>query len=817
MVLMALSSAAFASTPAATVIEGALTSTGGGAAADGTYDMTFKIYAGASGGSAIWSEGPLKVVVSKGQFRWALGSKTPLNISKLHATKTPHLSIKIGADPELARRPLRSVIFALHAGSADKLMCTGCVSGGQIANGSIAASKVGFTYAGSTTKGGPAKDLACTGCVSVKEMKFDGGINLGGFSLKAKNGTFTGGIAAATVTATTFLGDGSKLTGIKIPSGECKTKGYVVKGINPDGSLKCVKAMDPSALPKDGLNEISNNLLSNQFTDTIHATQKMVPIPDNTGSDGVSTIAFPNIGIAQTFSMSVHFENTDLSKVAAVVLPHNDKKVGWTLCDPCGTKSQKIYKKTFTPTAKPKSGDIAKMIGTNIQGLWTLKVTDTSFCQPQIQSDLKWCKVATKSDGWIATWSIKIQTLSNQKINATGNVHVAGELKGKDNGHGTTSGPLKIGSDLSVAGNINLGGQVKVGNHALSNTIAHGRGAYSVVYLLRSPTYCPKGFNLQKFDDLRGPNNYVYVHITKGGVSIGGTNGQSYGGTQQYTRIPRNTSWNNYFCWKTFESPADNAYTSVIVNNGTTSASTCPTGYYYIPSIETRGSGDETYLTMSQNGMWMGYQNSWSYGANSYQLRGGYLRRQWDDSQTKGACVRHFGVNDGSEFEAGAFPIFMLMRNNSQCPKGFHQRTSKQMSSSNGHNYMSFIGAGHVAGTYNGWGHGGAKYFYMSPHQNNYKVMCFKMLPRRGAPSVETYTSHYNTGACLKGFKQFSLDNLRRADSSTAHMYKTDHAMVIGGLTGVTNPTDNADGWHYHYWSSYQKKLCMRLHNVSWP
>ena len=75
----------------------------------------------------------------------------------------------------------------------------------------------------------------CTGCVDVSDIKFNGDVDLGANSLKSKNGTFSGDVTAATVTATSFVGDGSKLTGIKTPSGECNTAGEVVKGINADG------------------------------------------------------------------------------------------------------------------------------------------------------------------------------------------------------------------------------------------------------------------------------------------------------------------------------------------------------------------------------------------------------------------------------------------------------------------------------------------------------------------------------------------------------------------------------------------------------
>ena len=150
--LLMVATSAAAVTPTSTAVEGFLLSSGGGAAADGTYDMSFKVYPNSSTTTAVWSEGPVKVTVAKGQFFWALGSKTKLDIAKISATATPFLGIKIGADPELPRRALHSTLFALHANSADKLTCTGCVSASQVANGGISAAKVGFNYAGSTTK-----------------------------------------------------------------------------------------------------------------------------------------------------------------------------------------------------------------------------------------------------------------------------------------------------------------------------------------------------------------------------------------------------------------------------------------------------------------------------------------------------------------------------------------------------------------------------------------------------------------------------------------------------------------------------------------
>ncbi|MCB9739072.1 MAG: TLD domain-containing protein [Deltaproteobacteria bacterium] len=463
-VLLAVPTAAMAAAPATSLVEGVLTSSGGSAAADGDYDITFSIYDAQSSGTQLWTEGPVKVKVAGGRFSHALGSSTAIDAGKLAAAKGQWLTLKVGSDPELPAQPLHSTVFAMHALSADKLSCDGCVAGDQIANGSLAAAKMGFNFAGSSTKGGPALDVACTACVGVSELKFDGDVDLGGNSLKAANGTFSGDVSAKTVTATSFVGDGSKLTGLKTPAGECKNAGEVVKGINADGSLKCVAALDPTALPKDGLNEISNDLLSNQFTDTI-AGQSDVAIPDNTGADANATLDFPDIGISQDFELTVEVINTDFSTVSLTVLPPDDKKTGWTLCDPCGDKDSKSYKKVFNSQNLPKSGDLKAWIGANPKGLWNLKALDTSYCIPQAPGNAAICD--TKVDGKIVKWSIALKTLSNQKVNLNGDLYVAGKLWGKDNGHGKAGGPVVLG------GGVKLGDETATCDASLAGTMRY--------------------------------------------------------------------------------------------------------------------------------------------------------------------------------------------------------------------------------------------------------------------------------------------------------------------------------------------------------
>ena len=404
--------AAHAVMPQQVQVEGLLTSSGGGPAADGTYDVTFELLADAKTTKPAWSEGPVKVTVSGGRWGHSLGSKTAINSEILASLKTPYLRLNIAGAGTLPPTPLSAVPYALVA---ERLACTGCLGAGALADGGVSSAKVGFNYAGSQSKGGPASDLACTGCVSVKELKFDGDVDLGGNSLKAKNATLTGTVSAGTVVATAFIGDGSQLTGIQSVKGSCKA-GELVSGIAADGSLKCTSAA--GALPKDGLNEVSNQLLTNEFTDSA-ADGKKLAIPDNTGSAVNGTITVPDWGLARGVRVQVKLNNSDLSKVSVKVYPPNDKKTGVTLCDPCGKADEKVLDRTWPKDAAPKAGSLKALIGANVKGNWTLEVLDAGFCAPQKPGNATLCDLTAKTDGAVSDWMVEVDTLSTKKVAAT--------------------------------------------------------------------------------------------------------------------------------------------------------------------------------------------------------------------------------------------------------------------------------------------------------------------------------------------------------------------------------------------------------------
>ena len=392
--------------------EGALTSAGGAPAADGDYDLTLALYAGKTAQAPSWSDGPVKVKVSGGRFAYLLGSGKALDSQSLSKLADPWIGVTVGKDPELPRVAIGGSLWASVASTATS--------------------------------------VSCTGCVSVAALKFDGDVNLGGNSLKAKNGVFTGTVQAGAVVAQSFTGDGSNLTGLKLPQGACKGD-QVVAAILADGSLKCVNPTATVKLPIDGLDDVSNGLLSNEFEDSA-SLQTALPIPDNTGVEAVAQVAFPKLGTPKAFKLRLKMSNSNLSKVSVKVLPPDDKAVGYVLCDPCGKVDEKQYDKTFSPSAPPQKGDLSKWASTSPAGNWTLKVLDTEFCVPQKPGNAALCDLTKKTDGQVTAFSVETTTVSDKKVQATGSVLMKGGL--------LVNGGLKIG-ELNAACSAESRGQLR--------------------------------------------------------------------------------------------------------------------------------------------------------------------------------------------------------------------------------------------------------------------------------------------------------------------------------------------------------------------
>jgi hypothetical protein len=111
--------------------------------------LTFTLYDAQSGGSSLWSEVHPSVAIIQGVFRVSLGSITPLNLP----FDAPYwLSIKVGADPELAPRiALSSVGYSFSSLKAESVenLAENSVSTSAIQNESVTLQKISPTGASS--------------------------------------------------------------------------------------------------------------------------------------------------------------------------------------------------------------------------------------------------------------------------------------------------------------------------------------------------------------------------------------------------------------------------------------------------------------------------------------------------------------------------------------------------------------------------------------------------------------------------------------------------------------------------------------------
>ena len=138
---------------------GVLRTVGGGPIADGSYTFSFRLYDAADAKVFLWEESQ-DVATQGGWFSATLGivAGKPLSDALLTSGKPLWLAVKVGADPELPRAPLGAVSHAYHAKVANGLACSGCIGTDHLADGSVTGAKVAFAYAGSDSKGGPAKE-----------------------------------------------------------------------------------------------------------------------------------------------------------------------------------------------------------------------------------------------------------------------------------------------------------------------------------------------------------------------------------------------------------------------------------------------------------------------------------------------------------------------------------------------------------------------------------------------------------------------------------------------------------------------------------
>jgi subtilisin-like proprotein convertase family protein len=496
-----------AAVPAGVAVEGALYSAGGGPAADGSYTVTFSLYKDSQTATAAWSESA-SVTVKGGLFTSVLGLTKALDGTTLTALgAAPVLGVKVDPDPELPRKPVESVLYALRAASAESVACSGCIGTAQLDPTALAPYAKSASLSKAATSGAYADltgapdlsvyaKLAALAKVASSGSYADltGAPDLTAYAKVSSLAKVAGTGAYADLSGTPTLakvatsGAYADLTGAPVAvavNSQCGT-GLVVKGHNADGSLNCIAAMDLSAIPPDGINEISNNLIYNQFVDTVQGGTAVL-IPDNNPVGVSDTLTFPDLGIAQALNVTVDISNSDTKTLKVSVFDPNN--IEYVLFN--GGAAGSSVKATYPTPTKPVSGDLTTWVGKNPAGKWFLKVVDTGFLN-------------NTKDGQINSWSIGIQTLSSKKVQVKGNLLV--------------DGSVKIGADTAVCDATKVGTlrNATAGVERCDGATWQKFGA-GVVYTRWGRTTCPTGIT-QLYAGYVGSGHYT--HSGSGGNQV---------------------------------------------------------------------------------------------------------------------------------------------------------------------------------------------------------------------------------------------------------------------------------------------------------
>ena len=399
-ILAMLCSPAMAAVPASIAIEGALQTKGGGPVSDGEYTITFRVYKDKSDLKASW-EDTAKVTVSKGAFAYVLGSGKSLSPLLAVTTGTLHVSAQVQGDPELPRVALHAAPYALPAARAESIDCTGCVSTSAIKAGSL---------------------------------------------------NHTGGsLTADKVVAKTLEGDGSKITGIKIPSGKCPS-GQVVTGIDGDGKLLCGSA---SPLPDDGVDQVSQGLIA--IVGDLYNGNAPVNINDNNPKGTESVITLGNVGkvdkLTVTVSAQIDSGNSGIDKLRVCLIAPGGAIPANAGFDPnyCSGKFQyllhdktgagKTLLNTWPSPTKTVKGDINEWIGKDPSGKWTLQVVDVNFDTNGVI-------------GKLTKFQISARTTGNNKVNVVKDLVVDGAT--------TFNKSVTINGNLDVTGTVTANAAAKL-------------------------------------------------------------------------------------------------------------------------------------------------------------------------------------------------------------------------------------------------------------------------------------------------------------------------------------------------------------------
>lgn len=340
--------------------------------------------------------------------------------------------------------------------------------------------------------------------------------------------------------------------------------------------------------------------------------------------------------------------------------------------------------------------------------------------------------------------------------------------------------------------------------NASAGTVVNKR-AYHGIILLRSGT-CPSGWTQESFNNVRGPNGWLYMTITEHGAFMGGINSAGHGHHQLYQRV-HSTHGPTVVCSRKFNASTGSPHLSVF----TIKSGSCPSGYSGISTNATRGNNNWTHLQANDAGFFLGHVESWSGDSHGNEEGSAVMRRWYTNSEVATTCFRVMGVDEDSTYKTGVYPVVIGVKNQSDCPSGWTYRTTSTTNGANGYLYMQTSRSSSMIGGRNDWAYGGGAYHSTHFHYTHVPGICYRYYSLTGRPTWDIRTPH--TGNCPSGYTTFSATSVK-GWNNRGHISSAGNSLYIGGLYGWAH-TDLERGYIANWFEGeVANKLCLKMFNA---
>lgn len=188
-----------------------------------------------------------------------------------------------------------------------------------------------------------------------------------------------------------------------------------------------VSAVD---LPPDGLDEVSNGTLSNEFHVALGSDDVPIEVPDYWPPGASATITIADSGVLTTLAVQATIAHENAGELAATLIAPGGETV--LLVAPGASPAGSLA--LTWPPATPAQGDLATLLGVNPSGTWTLNVEDTVF--------------SAGAAGSISEFLIQYDILRDDETAATGDLTVNGTLTVAAGGKLVIDGEADLGAKL---------------------------------------------------------------------------------------------------------------------------------------------------------------------------------------------------------------------------------------------------------------------------------------------------------------------------------------------------------------------------------